>query len=691
MAPVPPGLLDDPAIAASGASTDLAGVRIAIVTYELVGLTRTGGIGTAYTALAHALAAAGATVDVLFTGWPSPGVDVAAALAEHERGGVHVELLEAGAADWVASPSEHERRAYAALAWLRARAPYAVVHAPECGGHGAAIAAAKRAGVAFAGSEIVIGAHGSSRWVKELDDEPFVAPEQLLLDALERRSIEDADAVVSPSAYLVDVMRRRGWRLPPRTFVEQYIVPPAAGRPVAPAGGPLRELVFFGRWETRKGFPLLLDALDLLVGRIGPDALRVTFLGRPDLIDGEPAEELLRRRGAAWPWPIEALTSLDQPEALEYLRAPGRLAVMPSLADNLPLTVLEALALGVPFLTTATGGIPELIDTGDLDWCASRADAPALADALERALGAPARAPRFAVDPGRTREAHLRWHHALAARAAGAPAPPPAGRPAPVATLGGAAPPEPGDYVVLRSPDHALDPDAADRLAGAARASGADVVTYPVRGPGGVLRPPVGGAPVLAGAAHVLSTGGALVRAALIDGVPADERGLELTLARLALTGARILVFPDPVASVAERADPSPAAWVTSWWPTPAGVADAHAVARAFAAGPAPELADLAAIAAGLAGDATRLRADLARAQEIADRFSVTIGQAQRLLAEHHDTVERRNLELADTVSLLRRAEADLDSERRRLATLRGRRAVRVALRLADIGARLRR
>jgi glycosyltransferase involved in cell wall biosynthesis len=50
----------------------------------------------------------------------------------------------------------------------------------------------------------------------------------------------------------------------------------------------------------------------------------------------------------------------DQAGAIEYLRGDGRLAVISSLADNFPNTVLECVGVGVPFLASDVGGIPEI-------------------------------------------------------------------------------------------------------------------------------------------------------------------------------------------------------------------------------------------------------------------------------------------------------------------------------------------
>src|SRR5206468_11362895 len=61
------------------------------------------------------------------------------------------------------------------------------------------------------------------------------------------------------------------------------------------------------------------------------------------------------------------LRTVGQREALQYLRDGAKLAVMPSPFDNSPCTVYEALASGIPFLATRTGGIPELVADDDRD------------------------------------------------------------------------------------------------------------------------------------------------------------------------------------------------------------------------------------------------------------------------------------------------------------------------------------
>ncbi len=63
----------------------------------------------------------------------------------------------------------------------------------------------------------------------------------------------------------------------------------------------------------------------------------------------------------------------------------------PSMADNQPLQVLEAMACGLPVVAYATGGVPELLGEGKRGWLAPTGHQDQLADALLSALQSPTR------------------------------------------------------------------------------------------------------------------------------------------------------------------------------------------------------------------------------------------------------------------------------------------------------------
>jgi glycosyltransferase involved in cell wall biosynthesis len=423
--------------------------RICIISYEVVGPSRNGGIGTANTSLALALARAGHEVTVLFTGGVSDPDSRAHWRRSFSAQGVSYHELVQDRLDAVGSPYINVKRAWAAYEWVleqHKQRPFDVIHGPECQGHLAYIALAKRHGVAFAQAQIVTGVHSSTRWCYEANRQPIDTIGAFTDDYLEQAATGSSDVVVSPSGYMLSYLRSRGWRLPHRTFVQQYVTP-AAIRDMSrefPDDPPsakyfVREIVFFGRLEVRKGIETFCDALDELAGRPLRD-FSITFMGSAVQVRGESSTTYIERRARAWPWTVKTMTDVSHADAIAYLGEGGRLAVMPSLVDNSPNTVYEAMALGIPMIVSRSGGTAELITLEDLERCSFAGqlggdllepapfdrstptrDHQSLSETLCKALEQQFVSVRPAVDRDANDACHVDWHAALASKRDAAP------------------------------------------------------------------------------------------------------------------------------------------------------------------------------------------------------------------------------------------------------------------------------
>jgi colanic acid/amylovoran biosynthesis glycosyltransferase len=152
----------------------------------------------------------------------------------------------------------------------------------------------------------------------------------------------------------------------------------ATGRPASQA----RRLVCVGRLCEQKGQILLVEAAHQLVAA-GVD-LELVLVG-----DGEMRSEieaLIKFHALQSKVRVTGHISSEQLRE-EVLSA--RALVLPSFAEGLPMTIMEAMALSRPIISTYIAGIPELVHPGEHGWLVPAGDVNALAQAMQGCLDAP--------------------------------------------------------------------------------------------------------------------------------------------------------------------------------------------------------------------------------------------------------------------------------------------------------------
>lgn len=140
-----------------------------------------------------------------------------------------------------------------------------------------------------------------------------------------------------------------------------------------------RNLLYTGRLAAEKGLPVMFEALSLLRDR-GYD-FQFTLVG--DGSDRASLEALAGKLGLA-----ERLIFtgyVNQEGVREYLER-SDVFILPSFAEGVPVSLMEAMASGVPVLATNVGGVAELIEQEETGLIVPPADSLALCDAVARYL-----------------------------------------------------------------------------------------------------------------------------------------------------------------------------------------------------------------------------------------------------------------------------------------------------------------
>jgi glycosyltransferase involved in cell wall biosynthesis len=220
------------------------------------------------------------------------------------------------------------------------------------------------------------------------------------------RRLVAADVIIGCSAHIV---RRIASRFPQYEArcrvifngadVERFVPAPEAVSAEPPA--PLR-ILFVGRISPEKGVHLLVDAFVRIAAKFPTAKL--------DLVGGTgslPADFLVALSEDPWVKRLEAFYRGDYqanlagripPHLKERVEFHGNVAhrdlgihyqratlfVNPSLSDAFPLTVVEAMAAGIPVVASAVGGVRESVVSETTGLLVEPDNADALADALER-------------------------------------------------------------------------------------------------------------------------------------------------------------------------------------------------------------------------------------------------------------------------------------------------------------------
>ncbi len=329
--------------------------RVLILSWEYPPVIE-GGLARHVRKLAEALVRQGVVVDVLTRG-------VGESLGMESRGGVSVHRVREP--NWprdldrfVAWVEQMNRDMLAAGEALAQEHSYDLVHGHDWLVGQASAELADKLGVPYV-TTIHATEHGRHQgWVQ---DEP-----QAHIHSVERWMAGRADALIVCSYYMrghvadiFDIDERRIAVIPNG-------IDPSDLRPVDDLRALRREfaapdeqlVLLVGRLVYEKGFQLALDALPGVIERVGDVRFLVAGSGTHEAELRDQAERLgLSAHGVFLGWIGD--------DALHSLYRIADLCVVPSLYEPFGLVALEAMASGCPCIVADTGGLREVVPSGE--------------------------------------------------------------------------------------------------------------------------------------------------------------------------------------------------------------------------------------------------------------------------------------------------------------------------------------
>jgi glycosyltransferase involved in cell wall biosynthesis len=166
-----------------------------------------------------------------------------------------------------------------------------------------------------------------------------------------------------------------GIRLPPDAVPRGGASPPSA----TPGLAPSRRCVFLSRIHPKKGLPILLNAWS----RLRPQGWTLEIAGAGDQTHERQVREIIAALGLEG---VSLVGDLRGPDKWAFL-ATADLFILPTYSENFGIAVAEAMAVGVPVITTH--GTPwQVLEEQQMGWWVPVAE-QALFSALQEAVSEP--------------------------------------------------------------------------------------------------------------------------------------------------------------------------------------------------------------------------------------------------------------------------------------------------------------
>jgi len=238
----------------------------------------------------------------------------------------------------------------------------------------------------------------------KLGDLPYTFPSRVI-GRLERLQVRLSDGVTCSIAELLESLQSLHWfkkhvEIIPNFIDIQYLEHNLGSPKTLEIKDEQDDyLLYYGRLEWKKGVHLLASALPGFL-RAHRDA-KVILVGRDSGYGQSTMRAYLDAGLKGFRSQLHFTGFVEESEKIRLI-ANSRLVVLPSLWEGFGFSILEAMALGKPVVTTPVGGIKTIVRGAECAYLVPPNDATALGDMLIRAWD----------DPGRHRVGNAARHRA---------------------------------------------------------------------------------------------------------------------------------------------------------------------------------------------------------------------------------------------------------------------------------------
>lgn len=230
---------------------------------------------------------------------------------------------------------------------------------------------AKKSLLGLENTEIIVNTHGNLRLSSFFGKKPICDSDDLITMYMELKSVELADNVISPSKFYLDWWQQQIGENKPILNCE--VLHNITLKEVetefsvdVQKSDVKKSISFFGRLEVLKGVELLTQAL-LTMSENDEykeffNDLEINFIGNPVEIYGVNSVDYIKEKCNSFVNRINFITDFNTKQAFEFMLEKKSVMVFPTLGENSPCVISEALINDVPFIAADIPGIKELVN-----------------------------------------------------------------------------------------------------------------------------------------------------------------------------------------------------------------------------------------------------------------------------------------------------------------------------------------